>query len=300
MKKTGAIIMILVTIMTLSSFTNVTDEDLLSQGITAQELEQMKEDKIEGKTGKKTFSECHASISIPEGFVFIDKTDARKLLVDYWGNPESHIENLLGCLVPNNAEAFYQVSMAYVITYDNCGYVKDDDANSVDYDELLSQIQQASIEENKNLPKEQQTTIRGWAVQPKYISDSHVLVWAKTLSINGVETVNYDMRILGKDGLVSINAVIDPNDCSEVVKEETNIINCLSYDKGYTYADFDSSRDKTSEWTIGGLVAGTVLAKSGILAKIGIFLLKFWKIIALGVAGAFAGIVKFFKKNKNE
>ena len=108
------------------------------------------------------------------------------------------------------------------------------------------------------------------------------------------------MRILGKDGLVSINAVIAPTDCKEVVASESKIINSLKYDKGYAYTDFDESRDKVSEWTIGGLVAGTMLAKTGILAKIGIFLLKFWKIIAIAAAGGATAIMKFFKKKNKE
>ena len=46
-------------------------------------------------------------------------------------------------------------------------------------------------------------------------------------------------------------------------------------------------------------MAGTyALAKSGLLAKLGVILLKFWKLIALAFVGLVAGISKFFKRKK--
>ena len=300
MKKTIVFGALLMLVMGLCSFVNVSDEDVLAQGVDQEALNEAKADSIKGKTGVVNFPACHASINVPAGFVFLDSIQARTLLIGYWGNPEDRAEGLFGALVPNTALCFYQVPMAYIISYENCGYVKDDDANSVDYDDLLANLKKGAEEESKTLPKENQYSIKGWAVSPKYLADSHVLVWAKTLSFSGEDVVNYDMRILGKDGLVSINAVIDPKDCKEVVDLESKIIDCLKYDNGYAYTDFDSSRDKVSEWTIGGLVAGTILAKTGILAKIGIFLLKFWKIIAIAVAGAIAAFVKFFKKKDED
>jgi uncharacterized membrane-anchored protein len=47
-------------------------------------------------------------------------------------------------------------------------------------------------------------------------------------------------------------------------------------------------------WTVGGLVAGKVLAKVGFFAG----LLKFWKVIAIGLAAAGTAIWRFFNRNK--
>ena len=205
-------------------------------------------------------------------------------------------------LVPDGTECFYQISVAYAITYDNTGYVKDDDASSIDYNELLGQIKEACLTENKNLPEEQRMELVDWAVAPRYIQSEHVLVWAKLfrMTADASQVVNYDMRILGKAGLISINAVVSQNDLQEVQDKETAVIHSINFDNGYRYEDFDSSKDKVSDWTIGGLIAGGILAKSGILAKLGVFLLKFWKIATVGVVAALAGVRKFFKKDKEE
>lgn len=283
----------------LCSFTQPSDEAIL-EGLDDETIEFMKNDLFNAKTGTVHFSECHASISVPEGFVFLNKEEAKHLLVDYWNNPEDHVSNLLGVLVPNTAKAYFQVSVAYVIQYDNCGYIKDDDANSVDYSEMLKEIQKEERKINQNLPEDQRLSTLRWEFPPKYMRGSHVLVWAKHLGQigGGGDVVNYDMRILGKDGLVSLMAVIDPSDSQDVKDLEQFIINSLQFDNGYAYADFDESRDHVSDWTIGGLVAGSILAKSGFFAKIGVFLLKFWKIIAVAVAGI--GSALFKKKKKEE
>ena len=282
----------------LCSFSKTTDEEMLSYGLTQEQLDELKQDQITGQTGTISLSECHTSLTVPQGFVFLDKEQSKKLLVDYWGNPEIRVEDVLGVLVPDDSEYFYQINVAYVISYDNTGYVKDDDASSIDYNEFLEQLKKTSAEENQKLPEDQRMELVDWAATPKYISSDHVLVWAKLFhTADAAQVINYDMRILGKSGFVSINAVITPDELKEVQAKETAVIHSVEFDKGYKYVDFDSTKDKISDWTIGGLVAGSILAKSGVLAKLGIFLLKFWKLIAVGAVAALAGICKLFKKN---
>ena len=69
---------------------------------------------------------------------------------------------------------------------------------------------------------------------------------------------------------------------------------------GNRYEDFDESNDKIAEYGIAGLIAGGVLAKTGLLAKLGFFLLKMWKAIAFAIVAGFGAFKKFFgKKSKN-
>jgi len=282
----------------LCSFKQTPDSILLSQYNEASQ-EIVRTDTLYGITGNVSFNECHATLTVPNGFMFLDKESTQRLFVDYWGNLDEDNESELGCLVPDNAQFFYQVEVAYLISYNNCGYIKDEDANSVDYDELLETMQESEKERNSKLPEENRLYTKYWEFAPKYLADSHVLVWAKRIAdTEGYESVNYDMRVLGKDGLVSLMAVLSPDDSQEVKAKEMDIINSLKFDKGYAYSDFDASRDRVSDWTIGGLVAGGILAKSGLLAKLGVLLLKGWKLIVLAVAGL--GGVLFKKKKKKD
>ena len=294
----ASIILIASVWLMLCSFTPYSDADLFSAGVSEEDLKTLKEDVIEGQTGVIMLSACHAQIEVPEGFLFLDEPQARKLLIDYWDNPESNFDDLLGVLVPDDNEYFLQISVAFVITYDNCGYIKDNDANSIDYNELLETLQKDFEENNKSLPEGNRCKLKGWTVTPHYDQSNHVLIWAKTLEFSSGEVVNYDMRILGKDGLVSINAVVNPEDVEEVVSKESTMVQSFRFDKGYAYADFNPARDKVSDWTLGGLVAGSILAKTGVLSKLGLLLLKFWKIIAVGAVGLVAGIKKLLGSKK--
>mgnify|MGYP002622118000 CR=1 FL=1 len=283
-----------------SSFDIVTDEELEASGVSPMTLFVLKSDSVAGQTGEIGLPECHSSIDVPEDFIFIDKEQTRKLLLQYWGNREESCQYVLGAMIPSSVECFYQIPVAFVISYDNSGYVKDGDASSIDYDELLKSMQEAAKEKNKSLPEEKRFIVKGWAVTPSYNNNEHVLLWARTLIFNGHETVNYDMRILGKEGFVSINGVLDPKQVSEAERYGNAMVGSLHYDKGYAYTDFDPKKDRVSEWTIGGLVAGSILAKSGLLAKLGILLLKFWKLAVLAFFGIVAAIAKLFRRRNDE
>jgi uncharacterized membrane-anchored protein len=70
------------------------------------------------------------------------------------------------------------------------------------------------------------------------------------------------------------------------------------FNEGSRYADFDSNIDEVAAWTIGGLVAGKILAKVGIFAV----LAKFGKVIILGLiaAGGFIWRLITGRRKKNE
>jgi uncharacterized membrane-anchored protein len=76
------------------------------------------------------------------------------------------------------------------------------------------------------------------------------------------------------------------------------ILKMVSFNKGNRYEDFDSNVDDVAAWTIGGLVAGKVLAKAGILALI----LKNIKLVLIAIAALGGGIWRFItgKKKKEE
>lgn len=285
--------------LSLSSFSSVSDEAMYNAGYTEDELEYLKEDVIFGETGIVSLDSCNATIHVPNGFQFIDAEQANYLFSEYWGNP--YDPEMLGALIPRDNEAFYQVSVAYSISFTDCGYISDDDATSIDYDDLLASLKESNAESNKERVPEQRLTLIGWAAKPKYIKGSHTLIWGRTYkNYTGDDVVNYDIRILGRYGSLSVNAVVSPEDLPEVQEKEALVIKSFNFKKGYKYTDYDPDTDISSDLTIGSLVAGTILAKTGVLAKIGAFLLKFWKLIIVAIAAIGGLIVKLFKGKKDK
>jgi len=99
---------------------------------------------------------------------------------------------------------------AVVITYDEDGYVDDKGAESIDYTALLKEMKEGVAEANKEREKQgyEPVTLVGWAEPPTYNRDTHKLYWAKELQFgNSPHTLNYDVRILGRRGVLVLNAV---------------------------------------------------------------------------------------------
>ncbi len=143
----------------------------------------------------------------------------------------------------------------------------------------------------------------GWASKPFYDKTNKVLHWAKELKFGDdadVNTLNYEVRILGRKGVLSLNAVATMNELQMVKNDIQKVLAIPSFTKGNTYAEFDSKVDDVAAWTIGGLVAGKVLAKAGILA----LLLKNIKLVVLAVVAAGGVVWRFItgrrKKSEDE
>ena len=250
------------------------------------------------ESGKITFPSGHATLNVPKGFKFINAKQAQFVLEELWGNPKD--DTVLGVLVPDGRGVTYSDSWIFVINYNEDGFVEDDDASDIDYDEMLVQLKEDTKAENEERKAQGFSTAElvGWASKPFYDNDLKVLHWAKEIKFNGdkINTLNYDLRVLGRKGMYKVSAVAGMDNLKDVKASIPNILQSIKFDKGYTYADFDSNTDNVAAWTIGGLVAGKVLAKVGFFALIA----KFGKVIVLAVIGAFAAIKKFFFGKKEQ
>ncbi|MCQ2219469.1 MAG: DUF2167 domain-containing protein [Paludibacteraceae bacterium] len=258
-------------------------------------------DSIVGKRGLVFMEEAHAYINVPEGYCYLPKNEANHLLA-VWGNPEN--DEILGALVADSCKIYYDVEVGFMFFYEDCGYVSDEDANSYSYDEILKDKQAQAAEWSEERVKSgfDSYELVGWATAPVYDSEKKALYWAQHLRFHGEEedneVLNYDVRILGRNGILTINAVASMDDLAKVEELKKLIIENSHFNEGYTYADFNPSTDHIAEWGIGALVAGKVLAKAGILAKLGTLLLKFWKPLVLAVGALITFLVKRRKEEE--
>jgi uncharacterized membrane-anchored protein len=243
-------------------------------------------------TGKVDLADGVASLNIPEGFKFLDGAQSREVIVDLWENPPGAAESVLGMIFPANATVLDH-AYAFVVEYDAMGYVSDADADDINYDELLTTMKEDDVAENQQRKAEGYGTLDliGWAAPPYYDKERKVLHWAKELHAEEAEgnTLNYNVRVLGRKGVLVLNAVAGMEALEEVRTNIPAVLDMASFNPGYTYEEFDSNVDEVAAWTVGGLVAGKVLAKAGILALI----LKNIKLVFIALAAAGAGIWRF-------
>ena len=255
------------------------------------------ESKLHYKTGTVTLQNGMGTINVAPGFKFLDSEEARYVLEDVWGNLKGQAP--LGMILPADEKAAI-ADYAFVVQYEGIGYVKDDDAGDINYDDLLKDMKEDDVKENEERKKAGLSTMHliGWAEKPYYDNQRKLLYWAKEIKVDGSEenTLNYDIRILGRKGVLVLTAVSGMSQLDSVNKNKENILKMVSFNNGSRYEDFDSNVDEVAAWTVGGLVAGKVLAKVGFLALI----LKNIKLVILGIGALGAGIWRFITGRKKK
>lgn len=271
-----------------------------SVNIIAEELKRMDsiENSLNYKTGKIELGSGIATINVPSNFKFLESAQAAYVVQDLWGNPKGQAP--LGVLFPANNNATDAGGYAFIVQFEEMGYVKDGDADKINYDDLLKDLKEGSIKDNEERTKLGLYTmdLLGWAAKPYYDKEKKVLYWAKEYSIPGAEqhTLNYDVRILGRKGVLILQAVSSMQELDSVNNHLDEVLNMVTFNEGNRYADFNSKTDEVAAWTIGGLVAGKVLAKAGFFAVI----LKFLKFIIIGLGVAGTAIWKFISGRRKK
>ena len=236
--------------------------------------------------GKIELNGVVATLNVPAGFKYLDPEQSKRVLTDLWENPPSPT---LGLLFPENAHPVGEnLSYAVEITYAEDGYIDDSDAKDIDYDELLEQMKEDAKAQSEQRLKLGYGAMEfvGWASTPFYDEESKKLHWAKEIkfSESDVNTLNYNIRVLGRKGCMNLNVIGDMTVLPQVNKDIDNILSSVEFNTGFKYSEFNPDVDEVAAYGIGGLIAGKVLAKAGFFA----LLVKFWKFIALGVVGIFS------------
>jgi uncharacterized membrane-anchored protein len=126
------------------------------------------------------------------------------------------------------------------------------------------------------------------------------MYWAKELDFAGTpqHTLNYDIRVLGRRGYLSLNAVAGMSDLGDVQAGMQQLLPMTEFDAGSRYADFDAKSDKLAAYGIAALIGGGIAAKAGLFAKLGVLLLAGKKFIVLLLAGIAALWRKLAGKDK--
>ena len=248
------------------------------------------------RKGETIIGDGLAKITVPDQFRYLDARDTSVVLSDLWGNPKG--VPTLGALVPAAFDPLGGESWLVVITYKDEGYVKDDDAEKIDYTKMLAEMKQSTRDANEQRVKEGYGSIElvGWARPPRYDAATHKLYWAKELKFGGEKenTLNYNIRMLGRGGVLVLNAVGAMHQLPEVEAATPAILGMVNFQDGHSYADYKPGTDKTATYGLAALVAGGIAAKVGLFKGLWIAILAFKKVIIVALAAMAGSIKKFF------
>ena len=262
-------------------------------------------DSLKFESGTIALPEAKATLKLQGDMRFLRGPDAERVLTQLWGNPPG--TDPLGMLLPTATALTDDRGFAVVVTYNDEGYVSDEEASKVDYDQMLKEMQDGTRDENAERKKAGYETVElvGWADRPRYDATSNKIYWAKRLKFEGSahDTVNYDVRVLGRAGYLSLNAVAGIDELGTIKSEMPRMIELTEFDPGARYADYQAGTDKLAAYGIAALVAGGVAAKAGLFGKLLAVLIaakKFVVVLLLGLAAAAKKLFGMFGKKADK
>jgi uncharacterized membrane-anchored protein len=257
------------------------------------------------RMGDVKLSEAAASLHLGDSYYFVSPAESKRILVDAWGNSPDAGDGVLGMVFRKGSTFVDADAWAAVITYEPQGYVSDDDAKSADYGKILTDAQgtEGDLNEERKNQGLDPIHIVGWAQPPYYDKKHHTLIWARNIRFGNQsdDTLNYDLRALGRKGVLSMNIISTMSQLDGVRQAAGGLQNVASFDAGSRYSDYQSGVDKKAEYGVAGLVAAgvgvAVAQKLGLIGLALLFLKKF-AIIAIAAAGGFfAWVRRFFSRN---
>jgi uncharacterized membrane-anchored protein len=226
-----------------------------------------------------------AEIQVPDGFVFTG-ADGTQGILRAWGNPTGGDE--LGLLAPVGLD------WSVIFEFADVGYVKDDEKENLDADKLLKSIQEGTERANELREKMGSSPlhITGWQQPPTYNSETHNLEWAIRGESAGRTVVNYNTRLLGRKGVMSVTLLVDPEKMQAVLPAYQKLLTGYQFKEGERYAEFRQG-DKIAKYGLAALIAGGAAAgaaKLGLFAWLAVMFKKGWKVIVIGIVAVAAAV----------
>ena len=228
-----------------------------------------------------------ATVEVPAGYIFTD-SEGTRIMLESMGNIASRTE--LGFLAPTSLVWFA------TFRFSDTGYVKDDEKDKLNADKILKSIREGTEEANKERRSRGWPAVHvtGWEHKPAYDPETHNLGWAIRGESEGQPIINFNTRILGRKGVMSINLVTEPDKLSAALPEFKGLLANFDYVSGERYAEFRSG-DKIAEYGLAALIAGGAAAgavKLGLFSWLAVFLKKGWKLVVI----VFVAIGAFLKR----
>jgi uncharacterized membrane-anchored protein len=234
-----------------------------------------------------------AQVELAGPEIFLDANEAKRLLTDSGNKPGGKEVGII-------ATSDESQNWFLIFEYDALGYVKDDEKDKIDADALLESIQEGTEAANayrkeRGLPG---LHIVGWSEPPHYDERTNNLVWGiLAKNDNGREIVNYNVKVLGREGVMSVTLVDEPARIAASKESLSAILSRFEYRPGRKYSEWRQG-DRVAEYGLTALVAagaGAAAVKMGFFAKLGKLLAKGGKFIILLVIAAGSALLKGFK-----
>ena len=237
----------------------------------------------------------HAEIDLPAGMLLLEQAAAQDLMRRLGNN----IDGVVATILPAANTARWMV----VIAAHDVGYVNDDDADELDAQAILEQLQQGTLEQNKKrvamgVPE---LILDGWSEPPRYEPATRHVVWGLNAHDTDGKVVNFFTRFLGRHGFLSVNLVDDPVTIDASKTQALSILTAVRFEPGSRYEDL-AGGDRDSGIGLKALVLGgtgvVIAKKTGILIAIAVALKKGVIVVLAAIGGFFRWLFRRKKQGQ--
>lgn len=236
-------------------------------------------DSLTFRSGKVVVGSNLATLNLPDNMVFLDGADAERVLVEAWGNPPDD-KLPLGMILPKGVSPLADESWAVTVEYEESGYVSDEDAADIDYNDMLEDLQDGARADNEWRAENgyEPIAIVGWASAPHYDAAGKKLHWAKEVKFGDSDEhiLNYNIRVLGRKGVLVLNFIAGMHQLPQIEENVPAVLAMTDFNDGNRYADFNPDLDEVAAYGLGALIAGKAAAKVGLFAAALVLLKKLW------------------------
>jgi uncharacterized membrane-anchored protein len=261
----------------------------------SQAVEDMNKAMVQGPSSINLADQ--ANLDLHGDYIFVPKNEAAKYM-KAMGNSES--PNLLGMILPKDENSDW----AILIEHNLDGHVSEEDADKWNADELLKSLKDGTEAANSDRQNAGHHAIHvmGWIEKPTYDKANHKMVWSIEGKADMSEErrfVNYKTYAFGRLGFLELTLMTSKDTVDANKLHAANILKATQFNKGYRYEDYVEGMDKAAGYGLAALVAGVAAKKLGLLAMAGVFLLKIWKLLAIGAFLALGFVRRLFGRKKN-
>jgi len=238
-----------------------------------------------------------AELQLGADFIFLDGENTIKYVTESGMKPTN---TEVGLVLPKDQNQMW----ALYFEYWKPGHIKDDEKADIDAKKLLQSYKDGTEEVNKELKPEDRLTVDKWDIEPFYDNSVHSLSWSLLLrDVQNNPIINYNIRLLTREGYVSAILVSDPTHLASDRKLITEqILPQFEIKQGQRYEDFNESTDKLANYGLTGLILGgaglAVAKKAGLLALLLPFIKKFGVLIVIAGGAIWGFIRNRFGRNK--
>jgi len=223
-----------------------------------------------------------ATIGIRDSQAFLDGPNTRRFLELNQNPPRDNHYTL----------AARESGWFAIFTFENSGYVKDDE--KLDPDALLKSLQESDTKGNEERGGLGMPPLHtaAWSVPPHYDAATKRLEWGLRLRTeSGREIINYTVRILGRRGVTHATLVSDSRRLEHDIADFKVSLADFNFVAGERYAEFKSG-DRMAEYGLGALVLGGAAA---VAVKTG-FGKAIFKFLIFGLIAFGSAVAAFFRK----